>query len=107
MPTLITGAGLVGTLAACRLVADGLDEPVPYDIGFPDGDLRNGLNLEKVKRVVGDVTDLPDLIRAIQEHGIRRVIHTAALHTSEVRKRPSPVPASISWGPWRFLKRPA
>ncbi len=88
MPTLITGAGLVGTLAAGRLVADGLDQPVLYDVGFDGHDLKNGWSLEKVKRVIGDVTDLPDLIRTIQEHGVGRIIHTAALHTSEVRKRP-------------------
>ena len=88
MPTLITGAGLVGTLAAGRLVAHGLDQPVLYDVSFADHDLKNWLNLEKVKRVIGDVTDLPNLIRAIQENGIGRIIHTAALHTSEVRKRP-------------------
>jgi UDP-glucose 4-epimerase len=88
MPTLITGAGLVGTLAAERLVVDGLDQPVLYDVAFAEHDLKNGLNLENVSQVVGDVTDLPGLIGAIRDHGIDRIIHTAALHTSEVRKTP-------------------
>ena len=88
MPTLITGAGLVGTLAAARLVTDGLDQPVLYDVVFADDVLKNELNLGSVKRIVGDVTDIPDVIRTIRDYGVERVIHTAALHTSEVRKRP-------------------
>jgi len=88
MPTLITGAGLVGTMAAARLIAEGLDHPVLYDVAFAPETLKKWLNLEKVMLAPGDVTDLPDLMRQIQHHRVDRIIHTAALHTSEVQKRP-------------------
>ncbi len=48
MHTLITGAGLVGTFAAARLVSEGLDHPVLYDIAFADNDLKKRLNLEEI-----------------------------------------------------------
>jgi nucleoside-diphosphate-sugar epimerase len=88
MPTLITGAGLVGTMAAVRLIKDGLDDPVLYDVGFSTERLEKWLNLDKVTLAQGDVTDLPDLIKSIQQHGVDRIVHTAALHTGEVRKKP-------------------
>ena len=34
MTTLITGAGLVGSLAAARLIAERDERPVLYDVGF-------------------------------------------------------------------------
>lgn len=88
MSILLTGAGLVGTMAAARLIAEGLDHPVLYDVAFTSQRLKNWLNLEEVTLAHGDVTDLADLIETIQRYGVDRIIHTAALHTSEVRKRP-------------------
>jgi nucleoside-diphosphate-sugar epimerase len=88
MPTLITGAGLVGTLAAARLIREGRDHPILYDVAFAAHVLKDWVNLEKVRLATGDVTDLPDLIQTIRDHGVDRIIHTAALHTSDVRKRP-------------------
>jgi len=88
MPTLITGAGLVGTMAAARLLADRLDHPVLYDLVFLPDRLKNWLNLEKVTLVTGDVTDLAALMKTIRDYKVDRVIHTAARHTSEVREKP-------------------
>ena len=88
MPTLITGAGLVGTMAAARLITEGLDKPILYDVAFATDLLKNWLNLEEVTLVRGDINDLPDLIRSIKNNGVDRIIHTAALHTAEVRERP-------------------
>ena len=34
MAVLITGAGMVGSLAAARLIADYQEQPVLYDVGF-------------------------------------------------------------------------
>ena len=88
MPILITGAGFVGTMAAARLIAEVLDHPILYDVAFATDTLKNWLNLNEVTLVRGDVNDLPDLIRSIKDNGVDRIIHTAALHTAEVRKRP-------------------
>ena len=88
MSTLITGAGLVGTMAAVRFIKEGLDHPVLYDVAFSTKMLEKWLNLKQVTLASGDVNDLPDLIRSIQQNGVDRIVHTAALHTGEVRKRP-------------------
>ena len=88
MTTLITGAGLVGSLAAARLIAEGNERPVLYDVGFSMPNLAERVDLDKVTLVRGDVTDVPDLIRVIQTHGVDRIIHSAGMLTWMVRERP-------------------
>jgi nucleoside-diphosphate-sugar epimerase len=88
MTTLITGAGLIGTMAAARLIAERLDEPVLYDVAFNKNMLENWLDMGKVAFVSGDITDLPDLIKTIQRCRVDRIIHTAAMHTGAVKERP-------------------
>jgi UDP-glucose 4-epimerase len=88
MATLITGAGLVGSLAAARLLNQHGDTPVLYDVGFSMDNLRDRLPLDRVTMVRGDVADIGDLVRTIQEHGVTRIIHTAGFLTSFVRERP-------------------
>jgi UDP-glucose 4-epimerase len=88
MTTMITGAGLVGSLAAARLLAEGEERPVLYDVAFSMENLAERLPLDRVTLVRGDVNDLPDLVRTMQTHGVDRVIHTAGFLTWMVRERP-------------------
>jgi UDP-glucose 4-epimerase len=79
MTTLITGAGFVGSVVAAQLVARGDDTPVLLDIAFSVENLRDKLDLDSVKLVKADVTDLGAVRNAIEQHGVSRIIHTAAL----------------------------
>lgn len=88
MTTLITGAGLVGSLAAVRLIAEHGERPVLYDVAFSMANLADRVPLDQVDLVAGDVNDVPDLVQALQKHGVDRIIHTAGLLTSTVRGRP-------------------
>src|SRR5437763_12092322 len=88
MTTMITGAGLVGSLAAARLLAQGEEHPILYDVAFSMNNLAERLPLDRVTLIRGDVNDLPDVVRAIQTHGVDRVIHTAGFLTWMVRERP-------------------
>lgn len=87
MSTLITGAGLVGTLAAKRLVDMG-ERPVLYEIAPQLVNIASYVDLDKVKLVRGDVLDLPDLLRTIKSERVDRIIHSANLLTAAVRERP-------------------
>lgn len=87
MSILITGAGLVGSYAAARLVEMG-ERPVLYDLAPPWENLRRVLDLGKVEVVRGDILDFPDLARVVRDKGIDRIIHTAAFLTAGARERP-------------------
>lgn len=88
MATLITGAGLVGSTAAAQLLELGEDKPVLYDVAFAHGDLADRFSADRVVLVRGDINDVPDLVRALQQFQIERVIHTAGFLTPAVRERP-------------------
>jgi UDP-glucose 4-epimerase len=88
MTTLITGAGLVGSLAAARLIAERDERPILYDVGFSLPNVSERVDLDKVTLVRGDVTDVPDLVRAIQTYSVDRIIHSAGMLTWMVRERP-------------------
>lgn len=87
MPTLIIGAGLVGSLAAKKLVDMG-ERPVLYEIAPQLANIASHVDVEKVKLIRGDILDLPDLLKAIREEHVDRIIHTAGLLTAGVRDRP-------------------
>lgn len=88
MTTLITGAGLVGSLAAARLLREYGDKPVLVDIAFPMQNLAERVPLTDVTLVRADVTNVAEIVDAIQRHRPERIIHTAAFLTSTVRERP-------------------
>lgn len=88
MAVLVTGAGMVGSLAAKRLIEDYGERPVLYDVAFSMENLRERVPLDRVTLVRGDVNDLPDLVRTIQQHGVDRVLHTVGMLTWMVRERP-------------------
>ncbi len=80
--TLVTGAlGCIGAWTIRALLDDG-EEPVGYDLGGEPHRLRlvtSPGELAQVELVNGDVTDLAALERVLDERGITRVIHLAAL----------------------------
>lgn len=88
MTTMITGAGLVGSLAAARLIADHGERPVLYDVAFSMDNVAERVPLDRVDLVRGDITDVPDLVRTIQTYGVDRIVHTAGFLTWMVRERP-------------------
>src|SRR4051794_9434296 len=79
MRVLVTGGcGLVGAFAVRRLLALG-HEPVAYDVATNFellADVRG-----RVPFVRGDVLNLPDLLAAVREHGVRRILHMASILT--------------------------
>ncbi len=87
MTILITGAGLVGSYAAARLVEMG-ERPVLFDVAPSRENLRRVPGLEEVQVVRGDILDFPDLLRVIKEKDVDRIIHTAAFLTAGARERP-------------------
>ncbi len=87
MTTLITGAGIVGTLAAKRLIDMG-ERPVLYEIAPQMANIASYIDPNKVKLIRGDILDLPDLLRAIKGENVDRIIHTASFLTAAVRERP-------------------
>ena len=87
MATLITGAGIVGTLAARKLVDMG-ERPVLYEIAPQRANIASYVDINKVKLIRGDILDLPDLLRAIRSEDVDRIIHTASFLTAAVRERP-------------------
>jgi len=91
MSYLVTGAlGALGAWAVRSLLDRGVDV-VTYDLGGSDHRLRLALTddeLEALTRVDGDVTDLAQLERVMEEHGVTDVIHLAALQVPFVKEDP-------------------
>ena len=88
MTTLITGAGMIGSLAAARIVSERGERPVLYDIAFSERNLAERLDSGSVDLVKGDIGDIGDLLRTIETHGVERIIHTASLLTRDLIPRP-------------------
>jgi len=90
--TLVTGAlGCIGAWTIRALLDDG-EEPVGYDLGGEPHRLRlvtTPDELAQVELVNGDVTDLDALERVLDDRGITRVIHLAALQVPFCRADPA------------------
>jgi nucleoside-diphosphate-sugar epimerase len=88
---LVTGAlGAIGAWTV-RALLDRGHEIVTYDLGGSDHRLALALSDEELAalwRVEGDVTDLDQLERVIDDHGVTGVIHLAALQVPFVRADP-------------------
>jgi UDP-glucuronate 4-epimerase len=88
---LVTGAlGCIGAWTIRTLVRGGRPV-VTYDLGSDQRRLRLVMTPDEVERVTfvtGDITDLEQLERAIDEHEINRVIHLAALQVPFCRADP-------------------
>ena len=90
--TLVTGA--LGCLGAWTLKAllDLGEEPVGYDLGRDDTRLRLVFDEDERTRFTlleGDVTNGDALGRALDEHGVTRVVHLAALQVPFCRADPA------------------
>ena len=88
MTTLVTGAGMIGSLAAARILAEQGEPPVLYDVAFSMQNLGERLDVNAVKMVKGDIADIGDLIHTIETHKIDRIIHTASFLTRDLIARP-------------------
>ncbi len=88
---LVTGAGgCIGAWVIAQLVGEGT-YAVALDASDDDHRLRLLLDdaaLAALPRVRGDITDLDALERTLDEHGITRVIHLAALQVPFCRADP-------------------
>jgi UDP-glucuronate 4-epimerase len=88
---LVTGVlGCLGGWVAHTALGDG-HEVVGYDLGESTQRLRLVLgedNAERVTLVRGDITDLDALGWTLDEYGITRVVHLAALQVPHVRADP-------------------
>ena len=91
MRVLITGGyGFIGAWIARNLLARG-DAVFAYDLKEDPRRLRLILpeaEVQKVRFVQGDVTDLAGLSRAIADHGVTHVIHLAGLQVPTCRADP-------------------
>jgi UDP-glucuronate 4-epimerase len=91
MTYLVTGAlGAIGAWTVRSLLDRGHDV-VTYDLGGSEHRLRLALSDEELgalTRVNGDVTDLAQLERTLDEHEVTGVIHLAALQVPFVRDDP-------------------
>ncbi len=87
---LVTGIlGCIGSWVARAALDDG-DEVIGYDLGENRSrlELVLGDDADRVTVLPGDVTDLEMLERALDEHGVTRLIHLAALQVPFVRADP-------------------
>jgi len=88
MTTLITGAGMIGSLAAGRIIRERTERPVLFDVAFSMPNLAERLDPDTVEMVKGDTTDVGHLVDTMRRHDIDRVIHTASFLTRDVIARP-------------------
>ena len=89
MTTLITGAGMIGSLAAGRIVRERTERPGPLSTWrFSMQNLAERLDPDTVEMVKGDATDVGHLVDTMRRHDIDRVIHTASFLTRDVIARP-------------------
>lgn len=87
MAILITGAGLIGTHVAQRLLDRGA-QPVIYDLAPARAYMQTVVDLDRVPVVRGDIRDLPHLVQVVREHDVDRIIHTAGLIGGRVEEEP-------------------
>src|SRR6516162_4373597 len=91
MRVLLTGGyGCIGSWIVRNLLERG-DEAFIYDLKEDPRRMRQILSDAQVRRVVfvqGDVTDLPGLKSAIEQHGITHVVHLAGLQVPVCRANP-------------------
>ncbi len=94
MSVLVVGAGLVGCQVA-RLEQDAGREPVVFDVAPRAKDLADILDLDRCTVVRGDILNPLDLVAAIRDHGVRRIVHTAAYAGLVAGGRAAPLTATM------------
>ena len=88
MTTLITGAGLIGTLTARHLLEQGA-KAVLFDVSPQHDSVAATLHPLKAPVLAGDVSSYPALEAVIQAHGVRGIVHTAAMLTAGIKADPA------------------
>lgn len=77
MATLVIGAGLVGSQIA-RVLAERGETPVLMDPASQPDAIAEVVALDRVTLIKGDILRPLDITRAILDHAITRIVHTAA-----------------------------
>ena len=86
MSVMVTGGtGFIGNRIIRKLLERG-EEVVCFDLAPPRANLTP--YLDRIKLYRGDVTQLPQLMEAINAHGVTRIIHMAALLPPDTEDRP-------------------
>ncbi len=85
MSIMVTGgAGFIGNRIVRKLVERN-EEVVCFDMAPPRGNLQPYLDQIKVYR--GDITQLPHLLEAANQHQVHKIIHMAALLPPDTEER--------------------
>ena len=87
MTTLITGAGIIGCHTA-RLLAERGERVVLMDLRPARDAIASIVQNPLVSVFAGDVADFDTLAGLAREHGVRRIVHTAALLSTAIRQDP-------------------
>jgi len=76
MSVMVTGAGMVASQVAAKLVERG-ESVVIYDLSPRLDYLETVLDLNRVEIVIGDITEIARLVETIRSKNVTRIIHTA------------------------------
>jgi len=87
MTTLVTGAGLIGTLTA-RHLAEAGEKAVLFDLSPQREAIAATLRPHDVPVIAGDIASYAALAAAIEAHGVHRIVHTAAMLTAAIKADP-------------------
>lgn len=87
MTTLITGAGVIGCHTARLLAARG-EDVLLLDQRPAREAIATIVASERARIVEADVTDGATLTELVATHGVRRIVHTAALLSTAIRANP-------------------
>lgn len=88
MTVLITGAGLIATHAALAL-ATRREKIVFYDVAPNSSYIDIVMGGKPYAIEIGDILDLPNILRVIKQHNVKGIIHTAAILPERARANPS------------------
>ena len=86
MSIMVTGGtGFIGSRITRKLVERG-ENVVSFDMALPRPNLQPYLDRIQVYR--GDITQITHLMEAVKTHGVRKIIHMAALLPPDTEDRP-------------------
>lgn len=86
MSTLVLGAGLIGGLTARQLLERG-ESVVLADMQRPPSP-PGAYRASALQTLALDIRDFEGLCAAVQQHGVQRIVHTAALLSTAIRRDP-------------------